>query len=780
MATKKPNGPKEPNDVEEREDKEAVGGGAWPGIRKGLSIFLKVFLSLGLVFVITGCIVACVLTIYVTTTFDKSTVPDIDLINESQTSIVMVKDSASGEFVEYQRLDGVKREWVDLKNIPADLQNAVVAIEDERFHEHYGVDWKRTISAVANLLLKFNDTEYGGSTLTQQLVKNLTDNDDHTVERKITEILTAIELEETYTKDEILQAYLNIIPLTGTIEGVGAGSQYYFNKDVSELSLAECAILASITNNPSKYNPYTHPENLLTRQRTVLRKMHELGFITTDEYQQALGEEIYFTRTSQKTTVYDYYTDMLIDDVVRDLKKTYGYTDAQAQNMIFYGGLTIYSCEDPAVQKKVEAIYADDENFVDIKGEEKDAQAAIYVMDYTGKTVAVVGGRGEKTANRVLNRATSSVRQPGSAMKPIAIYAPAISNNIINYSSSIPNKYILLKNNVKWPKNYNRPIEDRGYTTVEKAIQSSMNTVPAQILNQIDENDRIYMSIETAFNFVTKSLRLTSMNSTWDRDYAPLALGGLTNGVYAREITAAYQVFGNGGIYNEPYSYTKVVRNGEVILQNGPEAANYLSDRVLDTDSAYITNRLLQTVIYGNDSPTASSLKTAWKEWEIFAKTGTTQDNNDVWLVGGTPKYVAASWYGYDENQELTTAQKKVARNVWDKVMQVLHEGDEPMNFDELAGTTVEAVFCDETGLLATSACKKTETGVYKPDHMPDVCHHGAAGGDTTPPSNSTTDSTTSTTPSNTTTGSTTADVLTKPSVTSPTKKPTETTTQSP
>ncbi len=778
MAFRK-NGSREPKEPKEpkKESKKAVdtevsenesgGSAAWKRVRFGLGLFFKVLMSFLLVFVITGCIVACVLTIYVTTSFDEGSLPDIDLINQSQTSIVMVEDSATGEFVEYQRLDGVKREFISLKNIPAHLQNAVVAIEDERFHEHYGVDWKRTVSAVANIVLHFNDTEYGGSTLTQQLVKNLTGNDDHTIERKITEILTAIKLEEKYSKDEILQAYLNIIPLTGTIEGVGAGSQHYFGKDVSELSLAECAVLASITNNPSKYNPYTHPENLLTRQRTVLRKMHELGFISTDEYQQALGEEIYFTKSSQVTTVYDYYTEMVIDDVIRDLQEAYGYTKKQAEDLVFYGGLTIYSCEDPELQKKVEAIYADNNNFVDIAGDEENAQASIFVMDYTGKAIAVAGGRGEKNANRVLNRAIHSMRQPGSAMKPIAIYAPAINNNLINYSSPIRDMYITLKNGSKWPKNYNRPHEDRGITTIEKAIQSSMNTVPAQILQNL-------MPVNTSFSFLTDDLHMTSLDSAWDRDFAPMALGGLTNGVYAREITAAYQIFGNGGVYNEPYSYTKVVRNGEVILKNGPGTTGYLSERALEKESAYITNRLMQQVIFGNGAPTAKDLKASWKDWELYAKTGTTQDNNDVWLVGGTPKYVAASWYGYDKNQELTTAQKKVARNVWNKVMLALHEGDAPMNFDlyvdPLTGKTydittfvVEKTFCDETGLLATDACKKTEIGVYKKDQLPGMCTHGNPEPpvEDRPPvsGEGTIGGTTTTTPSSTTstTGTTTA-----------------------
>ncbi len=777
-VNKKSPEPKEPKKSAETErpaEKKRKPSSVWSRIRLVLSIIAKALLTIGLVVVITGCIVACVLTIYVTTTFDKNAVPDIDMITNSQTSIVMVQDTDTGEWVEHQRLDGVKREWVSLKNIPVYLQNAVVAIEDERFHEHYGVDWKRTVSAVANLVLHFNETEYGGSTLTQQLVKNLTDNDDHTIERKITEILTAIELEETYSKDEILQAYLNIIPLTGTIEGVGAGAQYYFDKDVGELSLAECAVLASITNNPSKYNPYTHPENLLQRQRTVLYKMHELGFISSDEYQQALGEEIYFTRTSQTYTVYDYYTEMVIDDVIDDLMTTYGYTESQAENTVFYGGLTIYSCEDPELQAKAEAVYNDESNFPKpLKGDEEQPQAAIFVMDYTGKAVAVVGGRGEKTANRVLNRATDSMRQPGSAMKPIAVYAPAIKNNLISFSSSLPNCYITLKNGTKWPRNYgqSRPT-DLGMTVVDLAVQTSMNTVPAQILDTL-------LPVNTAFDFLTKSLHMTSLDNTWDRDYAPMALGGLTNGVYAREIAAAYQVFGSGGIYNEPYSYTKVTRNGEVILTNGPSG-----ERVLDVNSAYITNRLLQNVITGSGTrgvaATGRKLKDDWtkKGWEIFAKTGTTQENNDVWLVGGTPKYVAASWFGYDLNQELTTEQKNYARTLWSAVLLELHEGDEPMTFEtipgtessdnpqSIKGTTVQVNYCVETGLLSAGNCPKTNLGVYKPDQMPDVCRHGTTTDDPDDTEGST--GTTTGTTSGTTTGAPTTTTTTAPPATTAT-----------
>ncbi len=685
-------------------------------LQRALSLIGKGALTVGLICVITGCIVACVLTVYIATSFNgQGAIPDVDLINENQTSIVMVQDK-DGTFKEYQRIAGVQREWENLSDIPVNLQNAVVAIEDERFNEHYGVDWKRTISAFANLILHFNDNEYGGSTLTQQLVKNLTDYDDKTIQRKVTEIFTAIEMEEYYTKDEILQAYLNIIPLTGEIEGVGAGARYYFGKSVKDLTLAECAVLASITNNPARYNPYTHPKALIGRQQTVLYKMHELGFITTDEYYQALGEELHFTSSVNSSNVYDYYTDMLIDEVANDLMKTYGYTESHAKNMVFYGGLTIYSCEDPELQKKAEAVYTNDENFpAKIESDKEQPQAAIYVLDYTGKTVAVVGGRGEKTANRVLNRATSSVRQPGSAMKPIAVYAPAVQLNLINFSSPVRNCYITLANGTKWPKNYgqSRPT-DSGMTVIDKAIQSSMNTVPAQLLQT--------MTPQRSFDFLTGSLKISSLVTSdskghTDIDYAPMGLGGLTNGVYAKEIAAAYQIFGNGGVYNEPYSYTRVEQNGKEILTKGPTNV-----QVLDVDSAYIMNRLLQNVVQGSYGATARSLKSSWNNWEVFAKTGTTQENNDVWLVGGTPKYVAASWFGYDKNQELTSKQTSAARNLWNKVMTALHKDLTPTTFDSYAGTTVEAKFCYSSGLLATTGCKSKGTGVYKPDHLPEQC----------------------------------------------------------
>ena len=696
---------------------------------KVISAIFKCLLTIMLIGAITGSIVGCVLAVYVVTNFDGTEgIPDLSKISQNQTSVVMVKNSDTGEYEEFLRLQGTKQKWKSLSSIPLNMQNAVIAIEDERFYEHYGVDWKRTISAFANLILHFSSTEYGGSTLTQQLIKVLTEEDDHRIERKITEIMRAIEMERNwYSKDEILEAYLNVLPLSSGITGVGAAANYYFGVEVEDLTLAQCAVIASITQNPSKYDPYRHPENVRARQRTVLYKMHELGFITDDEYIQAYGEELVFKSSAKVVDIQDYYTDTLIDDVIHDLMETYGYPETYATNMVYYGGLRIYSCEDPELQAKVEAIYADDANFPKkIEGDDQDPQAAIYVMDYTGKTVAVVGGRGEKTGNRVLNRATSSKRQPGSAMKPISVYSLAIQNNLIHFSSQVQDCYITLPDGTNWPKNFgqNRPT-DSGITLVDKALQKSLNTVAGRLCQQLTP--------QRCFDFLTNNLKLTTLIKSdgkghTDIDLAPMALGGLTEGVYAREMAAAYQMFGNGGYYNEPYTYEKVMiggddeNSGEQILPMTPR----VSLQALDTDSAYVMNRLLQHVVTGKHQPTAAALAKEWAGWEVFAKTGTTQENRDAYFVGGTPYYVGASWIGYDHTQTLTNAQKPYARNLWSKVMKILVEGKEPGSFTQ-KGNTVEAKFCYSTGMLATDGCPETEIGVYKPEFMPGYCTaHGS------------------------------------------------------
>ena len=340
--------------------------------------------------------------------------------------------------------------------------------------------------------------------------------------------------------------------------------------------------------------------------------------------------------------------------------------------------------------------------------------------------VAVVGGRGEKTANRIQNRATSSKRQPGSSIKPLSVYAQAIQYNTIHFSSQVQDCYITLRDGTKWPRNVGQKTPtDNGTTLVDKALQQSMNTVAARLAQTL--------TAQRCFDFMTNQLHFSSLVKSdgkghTDIDLSPMALGGLTYGVYAREMAAAYQIFGNGGIYNEPYSYEKVEMAGNTILPKRER----LTNRALDEDSAYVMNRLLQHVITGRTGATGANgaagrqLKKDWAGWEVFAKTGTTQENNDAYFVAGTPYYVAASWVGYDYNKSLSDTQKTYARSLWNQAMKVVHQGLSPTPFTK-KGNTVERYYCMTTGELATDACPDKELGVYKPDFMPGECTaHGA------------------------------------------------------
>ena len=327
----------------------------------------QLVLTMVLVGVISICIVGSVLVVYMVNHFDAdSYLPVLGEMSMDTRSVIYVQNAA-GEWEPYHNLLGGNSVWTDLNEIPVHLQNALIAIEDERFWEHDGVDWKRTAGAMVNLVVNrvfhIGNTEYGGSTITQQLIRVTTQNKGHSIKRKVNEILAAVELERNEsTKQQVLEAYLNNLPLTSDLVGVGIGARYYFGKEVQELDLAESAVLVSITNNPSQYDPYAHPENVRQRQRIVLAKMYELDMISKDEYLQAVNEELVFKSSAVHQQVQDYYVDLVVEDVIRDLMEEYGYTYNYAANMVYYGGLSIYSAEDPSLQKSVEAIYANENN----------------------------------------------------------------------------------------------------------------------------------------------------------------------------------------------------------------------------------------------------------------------------------------------------------------------------------------------------------------------------------------------------------------------------------
>ena len=698
-----------------------------------------------------GCILAGILTvsfvvgvlvIFWVVNFDaEAYCPDLNATSGGNRSVIWVQDD-SEQWVPYHNLEGGNSVWTDLADIPVNMQNAVIAIEDERFRDHEGVDWKRTagamINLVANRVFHLGSTEYGGSTITQQLIKVTTQENDHSVKRKINEILAASYMESTkYTKDEILEGYLNNVPLTGDLVGVGIGARSYFGKELQELSIAECAVLASITNNPSMYNPYTHPENVRQRQQLVLAKMYEVGFITKDEYLNALNEELVYQSSAVKQEVQDYYVDLVVEDVAADLMKEYGYTYNYAINLVYYGGLNIYSAEDPDVQAKVQAVYENDENYPKhLKDDEEDPQAAFFCVDYNGKVIATVGGRGEKTANRVLNRSTGSVRSPGSSIKPLAAYGLAIKNNLVHYSSILQDAPVTLPNGSKWPKNYgqSKP-KDSGDVLLGVALQKSLNTTAVRLVQQ--------MTPRECYEFLTGTFHLTTITDgktvdgsyKSDVDLAPLALGALTDGATAREMAAAYAIFGSGGYYNEPYTYYYVTRASDNpgdphLLDKGSlEYGGCNTEIALDPQTSYVMVSLMQRVTSNLSGSTGwLYLGEDWEDWQVYGKTGTSEDDKDVYFCGGTAYYCASSWFGYDNNQELSIKtnprQTYYAKILWNKAMKVLHEDLQIKDFEAPAGVE-ELTYCTKTGLIATDACKKTDVGVYKTDFKPDTCTCG-------------------------------------------------------
>lgn len=629
---------------------------------------------------------------------------DIKNYEMNMTSVIYVKNE-NDSWEEYQRIHGDEnRIWVDLEKIPQSLIDAFVSIEDQRFYEHGGVDWKRSLSAFANLIFHFWDTEQGGSTITQQLIKNITSDNDKTAVRKVREIIRALAVEKILDKDTILEAYLNTISLGNGICGVQVASNYYFNKDVSQLSLAECASLAGITKNPSAYNPVSDPEANLIRRRAVLKKMLELKKISMDQYNDAYEVELKID-TSQKITyeteINSYFVDALIDDVITDLAAFYGCTEEQASKKLYTGGYKIYSTLNTGIQSEIDAVYSDKKKYfsqVSSSDKNKSLQSAMTVMDYEGHIVGICGGVGEKTVNRGLNRATDSPRQPGSTMKPLGAYAPAIDSGLITYSSVLEDKPI---------KNYfgqgkDGPKEWYGYYAgdmpVKTAIERSANTIPCWIVKDL--------GIDKSYEFLTQKLHLTYLNEN-DKNLASLAIGGCNYGITTTQSAAAYAVFGNGGLYFEPTTYYKITdTSGNIVLESSAEG-----EQVIKPATASVMNMLLQNVVYGSRG--TGGRIAGYSSMKAYAKTGTSSESNDLWMVAGTPYYVASVWCGFDTPEPVKNA--SAAANVWRAIMSKVHKGLEKKSF-EMSDDLDKKTYCTVTGLLASKNCKSTAVGFYIPD----------------------------------------------------------------
>ena len=654
--------------------------------------------------------------------------------NQAQTSIIYAYDS-NKQLVELLRLHGAEnRVWIDYEDIPQEMIDAFRDLEDKRFEEHQGVDWTRTILGVAK-----SGFEQGGSTITQQLIKNLTGEDGRMASRKFYEILNALNLERYYHKKAIMESYLNTVYLGNGCYGIKTAAEVYFGKNVEDLNAAECAVIASITKAPGTYDPLTEPEDNKDRQEYCLKCMFEQGSITQAEYDEALDFELVFTNSdnykgsqvtkdetdedkeyteeemqeiTQDNVTSSYYVEYVIDNVIDDLMDEYELTYNEAWKKVFFGGLRIYSAVDMDVQSAAEDVYVNRQTFPNEEDTEENpaVQSAMTIMDYNGRVVAMVGGAGEKDAFRGLNRAAHSPRQPGSSIKPISVYAPAIERDQATWSTMVQN-YGIKMGSSRWPVNYGGNAgSPNSFCTVQYALQVSYNTVPAQIAAKI--------GLEPCLDFLVDDLKFTTLvddedDPNYDGNYSSICVGGMSQGVTTLEMTAAFAIFGNNGYYHKPYSYYKVTNNDgtEVLLESADDAGN----QVVSESTAGVMRQLLRTVV---TSGTGGGYGVSG--FETFAKTGTTSDDKDRWFVGGTPYYVAAVWYGYDQPRPIRNTSGNPAGKIFKKVMDAAHDGLDDLDFPTASGVVARR-YCTISGDIASSGCP-TATGYYKSSNIPNRC----------------------------------------------------------
>ena len=609
---------------------------------------LRVLGTILLIVLVTGLLFLCIFAYYVKNCLSTDLDVQLSDFTVSLSSSILYEDS-DGNWQNLTNLSSTEnRVWVDYADIPKDMEHAAVAIEDKRFYKHKGVDWYRTTGAFINMFLSMKN-DFGGSTITQQLIKNLTKQDDITVQRKLLEIFQALEFEKSYDKEEIMEWYLNIVYFGEGCNGVYTAAETYFGKEPKDLTLAECASIIGITNNPSKYDPFISRENNKTRQETILKQMYEQGYISKEQYDEAVAQELVFVRSESEDatqTIYSYYAEAVINDVLNDLVEQKGVSRDTARTLLYSGGYQVYSCYDPSIQQAIDDVYTDLDNMPQRPSASgQQFESAIVIMDpYTGEIKGLSGGTGKKTINFGTNRATQSKRPPGSSLKPIATYGPAMELGLITQYTQVNDSPDIKLTGTSWyPKNSGGG--NYGVVTIREALQRSLNTVSAQILDKLTPR--------ASYEFLKDKLGVTSLAES-DCDYAPLALGQLTHGITVREMTQAYSAFVNDGVftYGRTYSYVKD-SSGEVVLENPAR-----------TIVAFMLCNAVNSGTGGEARLTGMP---------VGGKTGTTTNNCDRWFVGFTPYYVAAVWTGYDMPEYMNFSGNPAAQ-IWKLVMDPIHK----------------------------------------------------------------------------------------------------------
>lgn len=624
-----------------------------------------------------------------------------------------------------------KRKIVSLDQMAPYLPKAYIAIEDERFYQHDGVDLKRTGGAIIGKL--FGKGSYGGSTITQQLVKNITKDDESSgmegIMRKIREWAKAYQVERMISKDQILELYLNILYIggEGNLHGVELGAEYYFNKTAKDLDLAECSFLAGINSQPNYYNPYKlynendteekRTERIKSKCLTVLGKMKELNMIENEDEYNAAVEKVknglpFQKAQSNSSGIYSYHTDALIEQVINQVMQEKNCTREIAENYVYGSGLTIYSTVDTSIQSAMEETFENISKYQRTSNSGQKSQSGMVVFDYkTGNVLGVVGGLGEKTDARGLNRATQSYRQTGSSMKPLATVAPGLQEKIIQASTIYDDAATVFEGNYP-PKNYNY---FRGLINIREYIKTSQNVPAVKIMAEL----RPGKSIDYMRKMGMKNLYKSGESDKYNDENLPLAIGGLNHGVTVLDMATGYGCIANGGESITPTFYTKIEdSHGNVVM-----TPNQTRQRAISTQNAYITTSILQEPVKGG---TASYC--AISGIDVAAKTGTSEDEKDRWLCGFTPYYSAACWYGYDnpEHVSYSGASTNPAGDLWDAVMTKIHKDKESARFTKPEGI-VTATVCRTTGCLAAEGCTDTYQEIFTSDNMPPRCEgHGS------------------------------------------------------
>ena len=681
-----------------------------------LKFFGKIFVCIILIFIIMFSILICALTVYAMKLGEKETEFNLEKssIIGSEHTTVYGKNS-DGKPVKLSVIDsGIKRIWIDISDVPKQFKDAVVAIEDHNFYKHDGVDFRRTAGAVLNMFLHFWRTNQGGSTITQQLLKNITGEKDvhglKGISRKVKEISRAISLERKYSKDQILQAYLNIVYVGhGNCVGMQTASKLYFNKSLKKVNLQEAAALAALIRNPGRYDMLKDPNKILNRRNHVLNRMYETGKLTKKECEQAKKTRVIPRQgdiyKDKKENYQSYFVDTALNEVVLKYKKEKNIKNwDDANEKVKKSGLRIYTTIDADMQQRLEKEYEDNLKF------SKNVQSAFVIFDLNGNMKACVGRLGKKPLGdrSSINYATSSnsLVLPGSTMKAF-VYAYAVEKDMLTYSSLFKDAPFKKVEGKPWPENYGNK-HSNSLVSVSYAVKRSLNTVPTKILYDSGQN-----GVADFCDFLTKKLKISNIVSPRSENHngkfetSAMAMGSLTKGIILSEFTNAFSIFANGGSLKKGTTLEKVLN------QSGEDVLNLNKKRItaISQDTSVVLNRLLRNVVLNGGTGAAANLDFV----EVVGKTGTSNDGRNLLFIGATPKYVAGIWFGSTNGSKISENSISSSR-VWGNIMRKILPKTGPKKFSVAAAK--EQIYCEDSGLIANSSCPKKEKGFYKRDNF--------------------------------------------------------------